>query len=322
MNKKKQITSAREFLEFTVNNDLIKKISFSDKKIKELFLRQKPYKAFEDSWYALIQGIRRDPCVYDQSIFFSSHPRSDNYIVIYNHCCKSLKEFSEKVSNLAKLCNKRVIWKNVPSQSVDELFFLGFRPYKTSEFWSIEAPFDDQTYPQYVCNINRLLEKNSKGKLAQLKQQFRSVEKNIDKIYIHQYSKDQHKISLDRLLKDVSREIVSKNSQDIQDVYDSNRLFLDHPPDFSYVLSINHNPISFIGLDIREETANFNCLIYDRSIKYLATYTILSVCKLLKDKGALYLNLSGSEIPALDYWKKKFFPERKFYRTHLIKDCF
>ena len=124
------------------------------------------------------------------------------------------------------------------------------------------------------------------------------------------------------MLEHCALEISTSNKIDSREILSANLIYLNHPPYHSYVVAQDKKIVAFIAFDIRCEVANFNCLIYDRTIKYLPSYAMMKVSELLSKEGAKWLNLSGSENKSLDHWKKKFHPITSIFRTHVVFNSF
>ena len=299
-----------------ITDDIIQ-INFNDLKIKKLFETFRTYSSFEDSWFAVIQGIRHNPRLYKNKIFFCDHPYKNDSLVVYNHLCENFLEFSELLKSLLNLTYKNyVVWKNANPEELAELKLYGFRPYKEIDFWNPIARFDDQTYPQHIClieNINKLKTES----LCQLRQQSRAVERKYEDIDIFSYQRS-YKSQCLKLLQNTSLHINALQPQELNIILNANIIYLNNPPTYSYVLKQKEELIAFIAFDIRNKVANFNCLIHDRNIKYLATYAMIKISEILSKEGAIWINLSGSESKTLNHWKKKFSPEKSISRTHVI----
>ncbi|MBP6952572.1 MAG: hypothetical protein KBD36_05865 [Alphaproteobacteria bacterium] len=303
------------------NND-IKEISFDDVAVRAYFEANKPYEAYEDSWFSLIQGIRTNPRLFKNKVFFSDHPCNEDVLVVYNHMCSSYQELAELFRDLlVATLKKELIWKNAKLNHLPVLIKYGFKLYKNEDSWNSHSKFDDQTYPQHICLIDNLKTLSSKT-LAQLRQQMRAVEKHYNDIKIIPYKKENHKLPCLDLVERSAFEISASNAVDLRAVLSANIIYLDYSPDNSYVVEHNKKIVAFIAFDIRNDIANFNCLVHDRNIKYLPSYAMMKTSELLSKEGARYLNLSGSENKSLDHWKKKFHPVTSIFRTHVVFNHF
>jgi hypothetical protein len=296
----------------------IEKISFSNFYEKKFFEDRKPYKAFEDSWFALIQGIRDNPRIYKRKIYFSDHPYKPNSIVVYNHLCRNIPEFSNLLSALIdELGKTTAVWKNADPKDLISLLHSGFKCYEENERWNPTSQYDDQTFGQYICPLKSiaLLEGAT---FAQIRQQTRAVERIYKNELLFEIYRRKYKNECERLTLSISKEIGNGKSLNITDIECANLLYLSYPPNNSFIVHNKEKILSFIAFDVREKIANFNCLIYQRNPKYISTYTMVKAAQELYRRGVSMVNLSGSEFKSLDNWKNKFNPAYKIERTHVV----
>lgn len=296
----------------------IKKVNFSNFLERRFFEVKKPYAAFEDSWFALMQGIRNNPRLYKNKIYFSDHPYKREALLIYNHLCKNIGELSQLLNMLLFCLNKKeAVWKNANPDDVDTLLHHGFRFYAEDENWDIYSKYDDQTYPQCICSLEEIA--SLKGpKLSQIRQQTRAVERFFNNnINIEPYN-IKYKKQCELLTVHISQEIGKNLGMPAQGIANANTIFLSHPPEYSFIIKSHEKILAFISFDIRESTANFICLIYKREPKYVSTYSMVKAAQELYQNGAQKLNLSGSELTTLNKWKNKFNPLKKIDRLHAV----
>ena len=296
----------------------IEKVNFSNFLERKFFEAKKVYSAFEDSWFALMQGIRNNPRLYKSKIYFADHPYKKEALIVYNHLCKDIAEFSQLLNTLLLYVNKNeVVWKNANPDDLDSLLSHGFRCYSEDERWDICSKYDDQTYPQSICSLEEIAFLRG-SRLSQIRQQTRAVERYFDKkISIEPYNKE-YKEQCELLTIHISQEIGENNGISPESIANANTIFLSHPREHSFVIKSNDNVLAFIAFDVRESTANFICLIYKRNPKYLSTYSMVMAAQALYQDGIQNLNLSGSELTTLDKWKNKFNPLKKINRMHVI----
>lgn len=293
-------------------------LAFGHPEHRRSFERNVPYRAFEDSWFALIQGIRHRPRLFDGRIYFCDHPHDPGRISVFHHLCDSPAELRDALHELLDLTSMRAaVWKTADPAHADAYAQAGFRPYHSNEGWGGGTRYDDQTYPQHVCALAPIADLRGAA-FAQLRQQTAAIERAHGKLAIERYAPRQHEADCRRLAAFAAAAICAGDPEQSPYVFGANVLFLDHPPDVAYVVSHEGRPISFIGFDVRDGTANFNCLLYDRAFKYIATFTLVKMAGILMEGGATRWNLSGSEYGPLDAWKRKFGPEHSIRRTHLV----
>src|SRR5690606_36742738 len=106
----------------------------------------------------------------------------------------------------------------------------------------------------------------------------------------------------------ISEEISTGKDLSTMAIAHANLLYLSHPPEHSFIIRHKEKIISFIAFDVRENTANFNCMVYRRTPKYISTYTMVKAAQELYQGRVEKVNLSGSELKSLDHWKNKFNP--------------
>lgn len=303
---------------YPIQNDKfeIEYIDLSSECEKQYFESNKRYTAFEDSWFALLQGVRNNPRIYKRKLYFCGHPIKADTIVIYNHLAKNISELTSLINSLlADLSLTTAILKNVDINNMPLLKKYGFREYRVNEGFSESARFDDQTFPQYICSLKEISSLDGPC-FAQIRQQVRVIEKKytaelsyFDKIY---------KSGFIQLAQGIAMDIQQKQGGNLENILEANTIYLNFVPQNSYIIKIDGMPSSFIACDERDGTANFNCLIYNSKIKYLSTYTLVQASRTMYAKGIQWINLSGSECQSLNHWKKKFQPQKIIHRTHLI----
>jgi hypothetical protein len=72
---------------------------------------------------------------------------------------------------------------------------------------------------------------------------------------------------------------------------------------------IGRRPVGFTVWDqVNDDFANGLINLADISITGLSDFQIVTLCRLLKEKGVKYLNVGGSETESLDLYKRKFHP--------------
>lgn len=145
---------------------IIHKLSSDDKHLlQQAILRWRPNsKKYEDSWGYIIQATRHGGFTWfnpdtDELIFFGRKSETDLTLVVPNFFAdpKSLIAIIKHAQN--ELGNsKTTILKNVNIKDIHSFVPYGFRPYQEHEYWSEEARFDDQTYPQLIINLKKLHE--------------------------------------------------------------------------------------------------------------------------------------------------------------------
>lgn len=203
----------------------IRKMNFSNFLERKFFESKKGYAAFEDSWFALIQGIKNKSRLYKSKIYFADHPYKKEAVIVYNHLCKDVLEFSQLLNALLFYLNKKeAVWKNANPGDLDILLLHGFRCYTRDERWDIYSKYDDQTYLQSVCLLEEIAFLRG-SKLSQIRQQTKAVKGYLNNnIYIEPYKKE-YKEQWELLTIHISQETGENKNISPESIANANTIF-------------------------------------------------------------------------------------------------
>jgi len=137
--------------------------------LQETVQRFRPHsKNYEDSWGYIIQATRyggfkwHDPQT-GSLIFFGRKSHTDPALVVPSFFAEPAMLTSVVDGTQHALKAPQTIIKNASLEDVVHLLPYGFRQYEKHEGWSMEARFDDQTYPQQIVDLKKVIEARGKA---------------------------------------------------------------------------------------------------------------------------------------------------------------
>lgn len=312
----------------TKRNNVLQKVSPLTSQDKELFqktiLKFRPLtNHYEDSWGYIIQATRYDGFKwYDKRtgslVLFGKKSRRDDTLVVPN--------FIGKISYLKDVLNKvleqenisKAIIKNV--NPLDKLLFLaqGFREYNDDEYWSKYAPYDDQTFPQLVIDLNRLAV--PKGR------QYRNLRTALRKplaLDFRKYkSSDKEEVLILFSLRD------GNNSKNIsQEARENGMYYVSHAmyPDASLdkMVFIDRKTNKIIGFIASSDISKRNtCLvasIFKPTVNTESVWGIYQSMLLKYQQGFQQINIGGVETSGTFHFLRRYFrPVEQIAKTHLV----
>lgn len=264
---------------------------------------------FEDSWAYTLQATRNWPRkLTDGDSLFLFSKKVDGTLVIPNYFSPN-----KKLIDLVKGLRQNVILKNVDLRDVERLRERGFSVYSESEHWSAEFPYDDQTFPQQILDIDKLMSLKGKN-YAVLRRDLHYSRRNTGNLTMRKY---EPRIDKEKVV------ILAKLQEERNfGTLDAHRLFFDISTSsslLSLVFEINGEIVGFTLIDrISNTCIAYNALIYDTKVPQLASRLTYESARVAYERGYTFFNLQGSETANLDRWKRKFNPAKAIHKTHLI----
>lgn len=299
-------------------------IKATDKAVLEKTIsKTKPFsKNYEDSWGYIIQSTRYngykicDPKS-NSLLFFGNKSDSNKTPVITNAnaTINFLKNAIQEIQNTTQ--QTKVIIKNVDKKEKRNFLKNGFREYTEKEIWDKDAPFDDQTYPQVIIDLEKLYKK--RGNTYQHLRTALNKLKSRDPIYIRPYKKTDK----EDVLKVFSTRDNKTQSHKKNMYYDSHKMFPDAKLDKYVVCSYNNHAIlGFTAISkINSQTVALVAAIFKNKDNYTSTAGTFLTLKRQYEKGYKFANLGGSEAKNMYQFKKeKFIACDEIEKIHLIYD--
>lgn len=279
--------------------------------------------AFSYNWPYIIQATRGHGFYYHlkNSIIYlylrkcSNNPRNFQLIVV-NQLGHLPQVLICEIANAAKSHNIFTLIKNVDPNHIPIWNNLGFK--ETVEPWSQYSFRDDNSFPEFVYDIDKFLKKDFSSRTRTLINKF-AREYNFNIVL---YNDSLKEICIDLLEKnseylekknvDFKNEVIHAHNFVFDDaIRNKTRLAIlegDKLVGLSFITQVNEN--LFFNAIINENSANL--------MRYLLWKTIAHYCENLEaNKRPLYLALQGSENEGQNRWKAFFGPIRTIQRTHL-----
>ncbi|MEK7570717.1 MAG: hypothetical protein AAB553_00450 [Patescibacteria group bacterium] len=281
-------------------------------------------KNYEDSWGYIIQATRyRGFKWYDRQtdslIFWGRKSDKDSRIVIPSFFA-NLDQLTYVINKVQKtLQTSNTILKNINIEDIDKFCSYGFRPYKEEETWTKEARFDDQTYPNSIVDLEKLLQLQGKD--------YHHLRKALRKdsyALIRKY-KESDKDSVLRVfaLRD-GNSLNSSTSAYLKGMfYASHEMYPSASMEkFVVIDKISREVIGFTAFsEINSTNAAFVALIFKPGIKLASVWGIYQTLVIAYKKGFKTINFGGSEIEGTYVFVKRTFkPIEYIQKTHLVYD--
>jgi hypothetical protein len=283
-------------------------------------IRRPQSKNYEDSWGYVIQATRYHGLKWhDQEtgslIFFGRRSETDPTLVVPSFFATPA-ELTAIVNHVQyKLNVPQTIIKNVSPEDVTSLRPYGFRPYQESEGWSAEARFDDQTYPQQIVDLQKLMEKRGNA--------YHHLRKALNKypdVTIRTYQEtDKDDVLAIFAAKDGSTRRTQERPKGMY--FESHAMYPE--ADIDKFVTIDNGSGEIIGFSATSDispltTASVASLFRPDATKarIWCTYHILAK---KYDEGFQLANLGGSEFEATYLFRRRTFrPAEELEKTHLV----
>ncbi|MGH7203204.1 MAG: hypothetical protein ACREHC_02035 [Candidatus Levyibacteriota bacterium] len=277
---------------------------------------------YEDSWGYVIQATRYGGFKwYDKKngylIFFGRKSDSESTIVVPSFFAEP-KYLRTVISTIqASLKTQRTILKNINPSDIKTFARHGFRPYKNTEAWGIEARYDDQTYPQNIVDLKQVIDLKGKGY-----HNLRKILRKDANAIIRKYS--------DKDLKGVLKVFSSRDKSLLAHPLSGHGVFyLSHVmypmADVDKYVILNKTTGEIIGFTaiskITPRNAAYVALLFKTECKIASIWGIYKTMVEIYNKGYDHINFGGSESEGTDtFVGRNFQPIRQIKKTHLIYD--
>jgi hypothetical protein len=295
------------------------RITRDDKKLLQAAVRKfRPESTnYEDSWGYIIQATRNKGFKwYDPAngylIFFGRKSENDQTLIVPNYFADS--DSLVRILNQINLIEKppQVILKNIHTDEVANYNSYNFYPYHDNQYWSDEARFDDQTYPQLIVDLKRTY--TAQGKSFR---KLRSILNKKPHLSIRPYRNSDKNAVLNLLtLKDSSSQ---KHTNRVY--YTSHKMY--PTADLGKRVIINELTGELIGFtatsDITSQTTTLVAAIFKTGVKVASIWGIYQTLAIKYHEGFEKINLGGYEtIGSYNFMREKFRPVEQIERIHLI----
>jgi hypothetical protein len=289
--------------------------------LHEVISRKRPHsKNYEDSWGYIIQATRYNGCKWyhpatDSLIFFGRKSLTDHTLVIVTFFAKP-----QYLANVIKIVQNelrapRTIIKNVPSELINEFLVLGFRTYNEYEGWFEESRFDDQTYPQQIIDLAKVI-----GKKGKVYKRLRNALNKKPPLTLRPYTASD-KGALVKILqsKDQLSSMSYKKNRGAYLI--SHEMYLNAPVDKYTVTKTSTGKIlGFTATSpISSQDTALVAAIFSPGCSIESIWGVYQTACLQYNKGYKRINLGGSETEGTyNFMRRTFRPVKKLQRTHLI----
>lgn len=279
--------------------------------------------AFSYNWPYIVQATRRHGFYYQNKksiVYFYFRKNLIDFqfytLIIVNHLGSGSEALVCEMTEAAKKLNISSIIKNIDRDKLLLWNNLGFT--ETIEPWSHYSLRDDNTFPEFVYDINKFVNL-----------EFSSRTKTI----INKFSKEKKYVftPFDNSFKNDGLKLLEKNSEYLENkgVDFKKQVILAHQFVFDdsirnkmvFAILENDRLIAVSFLTQVEENLFFNAIINENQsnlMRFLLWKSVVHYCEGLdENKRPLYLALQGSENEGQSKWKTFFHPIRAIYRTHI-----
>ncbi len=317
------LTSTREQVNMS-SLSYISKIVSTDKELlqKMVQTRRPQSKNYEDSWGYIIQATRYEGFKWydsytDSLIFFGRKSENDPTFVVPNFFTEPayLKHVVSLVQDT--LNATQTILKNVNPEDASKLSSYGFRPYQEHDKWNKEARFDDQTYPQQIVDLHKLIE--GRGKIYH---KLRQALNKKPKVVIRRYcEKDLDEVLGLFALKDGNSE---NDLERAKGMY-----FVSHAmyptADIDKYLVTDKDTDEIVGFiatsDISPKNTALVASIFKVGVKIASIWGIHQTLIAKYHEGFQLANLGGCETEGTYIFLKRIFrPVEELEKIHLVYD--
>jgi hypothetical protein len=267
---------------------------------------------FEDSWAYILQATRVCPAKFHSGDFFAALTlkQDRSAIVIPNYFSPSFRLVGEFASFLARTLRLPVILKNVGTEDAPALTAIGFKPYGKDERWDESSKYDDQTFPQAVIDLGRVVSARGRS-YEDLRCELHKCPPLSFRHYRIEYDYgvvEEMLLYRDRCMRGVA--------------YDAEIHFLEMESGPNMIALVFFLEKKLVGFSLSDRISGsciaFNSMIRDYSIRGLFTRLAYETAKVAKERGYRFGNLQGAETEGLHGWKRKFRPCREIHKTHLV----
>ncbi len=279
--------------------------------------------AFSYNWPYVIQATRRQGFYYQHRhsiVYFYFRKNASELqsytLIIINHLGNNSQTIACELSEAAKKLNITTTIKNIDQNKIPSWNNLGFK--ETIEPWSDYSFRDDNTFPEFVYDIKRLINLEFSPRTKTL---INKIQKENKYDFIH----------YNNSFKDTGFKLLEKNSEYLENkgVDFKKEVILAH--EFVFDENIRNKIVFAILEDGKlvaisflthvEDNLFFNAIINENKsnlMRFLLWKSVIHYCENLEEaRRPLYLALQGSENEGQNKWKNFFYPIRTIHRTHI-----
>ena len=298
---------------------LLTTITPSDKSLfyKTLSRWRPDSKNYEDSWGYIIQATRYDGHKwYDPTteslIFFGRKSLTDQTLIIPNFFAEIADLKKVLHATQSDLSSHKVILKNISNKNIKKFNDQGFRLYRDDEQWDSLARFDDQTYPQLLIDLKKILLKKGQ-KYRQLRRFLRKSE--------HATIREYNKLDKNAVL-NIFREKDSYLAKPNQQMYYQSHAMYPDADLYKFVI-IDEQINEIIGFtafsSITSKTAASVASQFKPDSGAISIWGAYQTSMQAYQKGFMQINLGGSETKGpYNFLREKFNPIEEIKKTHLV----
>ncbi len=279
--------------------------------------------AFSYNWPYVIQATRNHGFYYqkkDQIVYFylrfntnsTKHPK----LIVVNNLGDDSKLCVCDLASAALKLHITTIIKNIDQDEIPQWKDLGFQ--ETKEPWSAHSFRDDNTFPEFIYDINKLINLDVHSKTRQL---IKKILRETNYLFLPY--EDTWKNAGLQLLEKNSDYLENKGVDSKKEVISSHLFIFDNTIKNKIVFAIFENK-TIIGISFLtqvEENLFFNAIVNENKsnlMRFLLWKSVVHYCEGLEEnKKPRYLALQGSENEGQNQWKYLFNPVRLIQRTHL-----
>jgi hypothetical protein len=277
---------------------------------------------YEDSWGYVIQAARYNGFKwYDEEtnslIFFGKKTRTDKSLVVPTFIAEP-QYLCDVVGVVQKaLKSPRIILKNVTVEDVDKYKSCHFREYKEHENWNDFAKYDDQTFPQSIVDLKKVVELQGKG-YHHLRKTLRKDPEAVFRKYRESDLESVLEVFAIRDGKTLKSPGLDKG------MYYASHVMYPYADMEKYVI-IDKKTEKVLGFTatsaITSKTAAFVTLLFLPEVKVGSVWGIHQTLIATYKLGYETINFGGSESLGTDVFvKRNFQPVAQIKKTHLIYD--
>ncbi|MFH1450407.1 MAG: hypothetical protein ABIF92_00305 [archaeon] len=226
---------------------------------------------------------------------------------------------TENLAKILKEVSKNAVYvKKVTEEQKNKLLERGFQAIEKKP-WDAEAIAEDDTWPEHIIDIKSILTYED-GKMQISQKKVRMGYNRFQNIK-EKYKTDLKIVPYSIRHVDVARALINEHfkyfkeerkdicstKEDYENLLLSLPLGKNNEDYFSFLVYVGENPMAFFHAEkIGKETigtyANINLLRYPG----LSEYLHVKLFEMAYKNGIRYVNLGGSELETLDFFKKKF----------------
>lgn len=275
---------------------------------------------YEDCWGYIIQATRYgglkwyDPTT-ESLIFFGRKSDTDATIVVPVFFAepKYLAHVIKIVQETLKA--PQIILKNINPQDVDKFMLYGFHPYNETQGWSAEVRFDDQTYPQQIVDLQKLVVPKGKA--------YHQLKKSLNKkpyVSIRRYNEsDKDNVLHLFALKDGNARDSIEREKGMYFV--SHAMYPDADIDKFVIIDKKTNEI--IGFTATSDISTSNTAlvasIFKVGVRIASIWGIYHTLLIKYREGFALANLGGCETEGTYvFLHRNFRPIEELSKTHLV----